>query len=163
MLASPAFYLTVSFIAFLGLLYRYAWRPLIRVLEAHIADVKNTLQQADAEKKKALHALEEEQKCYERLDEHIQTILDDAHRQCDLLRHNIKIEIEAESLEQLERLKVKTEKMKQDFLYQLRDHLSDQIIEKIYQWTQTHLQPELQASSQKKAIELLQQVKPFDD
>ena len=162
MLASPTFYLTISFIAFLGVLYRYAWRPLTGFLDAHIAKVKDSIQQADNQKIQALQDLKQETKFYEHLDEHIQTILDQAQQQCDLLRHNIKAESEAEALEQAARLKLMSEKMKQDFLYQLSDQVADQIIDKIHQWTETHLQPETQASSQKKAIELLQQLKPFE-
>ena len=104
MLASPTFYLTISFIAFLGVLYRYAWRPLIGFLDAHIAKVKDGIQQADNQKIQALQDLKQETKFYEQIDEHIQTILDQAQQQCDLLRHNIKAEIEAEALEQAARL-----------------------------------------------------------
>jgi F-type H+-transporting ATPase subunit b len=161
-LASPTFYLAVSFVAFLSILYRYSWRPLIGFLDAYIAKVKSNLQQAEAQKQEAHQAFEEETKLCEQLDEHVEAILKGAQQQCDLLRHNIKAEIEAEALEQTARLKLTTEKMKQDFLYQLNDQIADQIINKVHQWAKTHLQPEIQTASQKKAIDLLQKLKPFD-
>ncbi|RZI46152.1 ATP synthase F0 subunit B [Candidatus Finniella inopinata] len=162
MIASPYFYLTISFVAFLGVLYRYAWRPLVGMLDAHIAKVRDTLQQVDNQKIQALQDFEQEAKLYEQVDQHVQEILQEARDQCDVLRHSIKAEIEKETLEQQARLKLLTAKMREDFLCQLSDQIALQIIEKTHQWADTHLNAEVQISSQKKAIELLSKLKPFD-
>jgi F0F1-type ATP synthase membrane subunit b/b' len=159
LLESSSFYLTLSFLGFVVLIYHYAYQPFINFLDAYIAKINQTLKQAEEQKEAVRSIFQEESLKLQKVDQEVANILTAAEQQCEILRHNIKAEILAETTEQEHRLKTIVERMNHDFIYQLNDQISDKIINSVKEWIDNHSTDEIQELSQKRSISLLDTLK----
>ncbi len=161
LLESSSFYLTLSFLGFLVLIYRYAHQPFINFLDTYIAKVKQTLAQAEEKKESVSEALQQESMNLQKLDQEIANILKAAEQQCENLRHNIKAEILAETEAQEHRLKIMIEKMNHNFTCQLNDQISEKLINSLKEWAANQSSEEIHELSQKRSISLLETLNPL--
>ena len=159
LLESPNLYFYVSFLGFLVLIYRYAYRPFISLLDAYIAKIEHTLKLAEDQKQAITESLQQENTRLQQIDQEMVDILNVAKQQCESLRYNIGAEILEKTLEQEHQLKRLMKKMNQDFICQLNDQITDKIIHSLKEWVETHQESDVQESFQKQAIFLLQNLK----
>lgn len=156
---SSTFYLCLSFLGFIGLIFRYAYRPFIQFLDAYIIKVKQSLHQAEEKKEKAEQLLHQENLKLLAVEHEIAELLKAAEQQCQTLRNNIQAEILAETKAQEHRLKILMNKMNHDFVCQLNDQVSEKILQAVKEWVGNHQTDILQEKSQQQAISLLQNLK----
>ncbi len=155
MLTSSSFYLIISFLGFLGLLYRYAYSPFIKFLDDHRKKIKKNLDEA-WHRHEALKAdLESEMEQAASLDQQVMQILEKARHQSELLRQNIQAEVFSETVEQENKAQLIIDKMQHDFIYQLRDEISDRITLHLQNWIKENGQEEVHAHFREYSLQLL--------
>lgn len=160
MLKDSNFYIVLSFIGFLALLFKYSYKQLCDFLDDRIKVISAELQDANITKEFALAQLGEETKALITIEEEEEKIINNARIQAEMLIRNIKQEIsdEIKSLQRHHDFQVK--KMKKAFEMELQELTADHVTQALIAWMRENNSADVHHQINHKAIEMLSQIKP---
>lgn len=159
MLKDSNFYIVLSFIGFLILLFKYGYKQLCSFLDNKIKAISAELQDANTSKEFALAQLGEETKILISIEEEEEKIINNARTQAEILIRNIKQEIndEIKNLQRYHDFQIK--KMKTAFEMELRELVADHIAQALIVWMRENNSPDIHHQINNKAIEMLSHIK----
>jgi F0F1-type ATP synthase membrane subunit b/b' len=159
MLKDPNFYILLSFMAFLGLLFKYGYRRFCDFLDSRIKVISSELQNSNAAKEFALAQLSEETKALIEAQEEEEMIINKARSQAEILIRNIRQEIndEIKNLQRQHEFQIK--KMERLFEVELHELIADHITQALITWMRENNTPGVHHQINSKAIQMLSKIK----
>ena len=159
MLKDSNFYIVLSFIGFLGLLFKYGYRQLSNFLDDRIKVISAELQDSNTTKEFALVQLGEETKALIAIEEEEEEIINKAREQAEILIRNIKQEINDEIKSRQRQHDFQIKKMRNLFEIELRELVADHITQTLIVWMREHDSIAVHHQINSKAIQMLSQIK----
>ncbi|MBY0281144.1 MAG: hypothetical protein K2W94_03195 [Alphaproteobacteria bacterium] len=159
MLKDPNFYIVLSFVGFLALLFKFGKRQLLNFLDDRIKIISAELQDANASKEFALVQLNEETKALIAVEEEEEKIINNARAQAEILIRNIKQEINDEIKNKQRQYNFQIKEMESFFEAELRELVIDHVNQTLVVWMRDHNSAEIHHQINSKAIQLLSQIK----
>jgi F0F1-type ATP synthase membrane subunit b/b' len=153
------FYIILSFVGFLILLFKFGYKQISNFLDERIKAIKTELQDSNAAKEFALVQLGEETKALIAVEEEEDRIINDARQKAEMLIHNIKQEISDEIKNRQRECDLQIEKMGSLFEIELRELVADHIIQALIVWMHEHESVRVHHQINNKAIQMLSQIK----
>lgn len=119
-----ALWTLITFIAFLAVLGKMAWKPLIEGLDKREAKVFGALSEAEAARGKAQKLLEEHQNKIDRVQDQVREILAEARRDAEITKSDIIATAQREADASRKRAIIEIERARDQALDELFDHMS---------------------------------------
>ncbi|MBY0462505.1 MAG: hypothetical protein K2Q34_04925 [Alphaproteobacteria bacterium] len=153
------FYIVLSFVGFLILLFKFGYRQLSNFLDDRIKVISAELQDANASKEFALAQLGEETKALITVEEEEEKIINNARTQAEILIRNIKQEINDEIKNRQRQYDFQIKKMENLFEIELRELVADHIAQALVVWMREHDSTTVHHQINRKATQMLSQIK----
>lgn len=159
MLKDYNFYIVLSFVGFLILLFKFGYKQVSNFLDDRIRVISAELQDSNAAKEFALVQLGEETKLLIAVEEEEDRIVNNAREQAGMLIRNIKQEINDEIKSRQRQYDFQIKKMEILFETELRELVADHVTQALIVWMREHDSVDVHHQINSKAIERLSQIK----
>ena len=159
MLKDYNFYIVLSFVGFLILLFKFGYKQVSNFLDDRIRVISAELQDSNAAKEFALVQLGEETKLLIAVEEEEDRIVNYAREQAEMLIRNIKQEINDEIKSRQRQYDFQIKKMENLFETELRELVADHVTQALIVWMREHDSVDVHHQINSKAIEMLSQIK----
>lgn len=153
------FYIVISFLGFVALLYIYGRKWLLAFLDSRIKTITEELQEANATKEMALAQLNAETKVLIMIEQEEERILSDAQKQAETLIRNIRQEISEEVTALQRECELEMKKIKDKFEYEVKDQITDLLSQALITWMREQDSTKIRQAANAHAVSLLGQVK----
>lgn len=155
MITSSYFYLSISFLGFLGIAYQYGFKVFIAILDSYIEGIKTELEETLTRKNISFRTLEEEMNRYKNIHKEIASIQENVNRKIKILYENFEVQISKETSLQEQKLQFMMKQAQQERVFQIYDQIVDQIVYEICKWVEENLSENTQELSHLQSIHLL--------
>ena len=115
----------LTFLVLLGLLAKFAWRPLLRALEARQEAIKNSLEGADRAKEELAHMQQEAAKILEQARIEADSILSRTRSDAERLREELKVKAKEEADTMVRNAEQQIQLRTRQALQQIRHEVGD--------------------------------------
>lgn len=119
-----ALWILITFVIFMGLLWKYAWGPMMEALDDRETSIRESLEAAEKAMEKAEQISSENKKALKEAEQKAQQIRKEAIEEAELLRNERIEKAKDEAQHILEQAKVTIEQEKKRALLELRDEVA---------------------------------------
>ncbi len=124
-----AIWILITFLIFLGLLWKFAWGPITNALEKREQNIKESLEAAEKAMKRAEKISRENEEALKEAEQKAQQIRKEAIEEAEMLRKERIEQAKEEADKMLERARDTIEQEKQQALNELRDEVAELAIQ----------------------------------
>jgi len=119
----------ISFVVFLGLLWKFAWTPILKALDAREKGIKDNIEAAEAAKAKADKSLEEYKRKLAEAQAEAQSIVAKARSDAEKVGEDLKAKAKTDAQAEIERARKQIELESQEAINRIRAEVAVLVID----------------------------------